>query len=112
MVLVSLSGILWQMGRQTRQSVGMTLRTAALENAGARVQTVPWSDLPASYGTAEDSIGPFKYVRNVTVDETLTRTREVTVQIVPYTPLLQPGTLVIRRVRPQQSNPLDTLTRP
>jgi hypothetical protein len=107
-VLVSLAGLMFQMGRHTRRSGGVASRTAAVQSALAGVQTVPWDSLPNLVGCVADTAGTLPYTRCVELQTLTTRLRSLRVIVVPSDPFLRPDTIVVRRNRPRSSSPLYT----
>lgn len=105
-VLVSLSGLMFQMGRQTRRSGGVAARTAAVQSALSAIQTVPWDSLPTFAGCAADTTGTLSYTRCVNISTASARLRTATIVIVPDDPLLRPDTVVVQRSKPRSISPL------
>lgn len=108
-VLVALSAMMWQMGRQGRIAGDAAGRSAALESAAAFAQTVPWDSLIRIVGCRADSAGPLHYTRCVDVSSTAGNLRRVRTVIAPTNGLsLRPDTLIVYRNRPMPLHPLDT----
>lgn len=106
-VLVSLTGILWQMGRHTRMSGVAAARTAARESASSLAHAVRWDSIPSLVGCAADSTAGLNYTRCYEVANLSAAVRQVRVIIAPSA-LLFPETTVVLRTRPQQRSPFNT----
>ena len=106
-VLVSLSGIMWQMGRQTRQSGVATHRSTAMESAAALAASVPWDSLGSVSGCTADTLSGTVFTRCVDVAFVSTRIRRVRAVITASGAGTPPETLLVFRNRPLLPNPLD-----
>lgn len=107
-VLVSLSGMMWQMGRQGRIAGDAAGRSVALETASALAQTVPWDSLTLIVGCSADSAAAFHYTRCIDVTAAPGGLRQVRAVIAPTNAItLAPDTLTVIRNRPRPPNPLD-----
>lgn len=107
-VLLALSGIMWEMGRHTRVSGVVGARSAALESATSLAQSVRWDSLDALPGCQTDSSGTLVFTRCFEVQAVAPSRREVRVIVTPTGPtVLRPETLVVQRNRPRARSPLD-----
>jgi hypothetical protein len=108
-VLVSLTGIMWQMGRHTRVSGAAAARTAVRESAASLAHAVRWDSITSLVGCAADSTAGLDYTRCYEVSALSAAVRQVRVIIVPSAlSLLVPETTVVLRTRPQQRSPFNT----
>lgn len=106
-VLVALSAMMWQMGRQGRMAGDAAGRSVALESAAALAQTVPWDSMMQIVGCRADSAGALQYTRCIDVSPVATNMRLVRTVITPANALLpRPDTLTVYRNRPLPPNPL------
>ena len=106
-VLVSLTGVMWQMGRQTRLAGTAAYRTAALESGRALAQSIPWDSLAAVAGCTNDSSATLTYTRCIDVTDVAGGLKQVRIVIVPTSGVIQhPETLAVFRNRPLPTNPL------
>lgn len=106
-VLVSLSGIMWQMGRRTQLSGTAAFRTAAVEGGAATALSVPWDSIGAIVGCAGDTSGTLTYTRCFSVTDVSDGLKQIRVVIAPTNALtLRPETLAVYRTQPLLPNPL------
>jgi hypothetical protein len=107
-VLMSLAGIMWQMGRQTRVSGVAAARTAAAESWASLALAARWDSLYTLVGCAADTTAGLAYTRCFEVSNLSPALRQVRVIIAPSGPTtLPPETLLIQRTRPRQRSPLN-----
>jgi hypothetical protein len=107
-VLLALSGIMWQMGRHTRLSGLVGSRSAALESAASLAQSVRWDSLTALPGCATDSSGALVFTRCFEVQALGPSLRQVRVIVTPTgVTLLKAETLMVQRTRPSAISPLN-----
>jgi prepilin-type N-terminal cleavage/methylation domain-containing protein len=104
-VLLALTGIMWEMGRHTRMASLVSARGAALASAASLAESVRWDSLDALVGCAADSSGAFTYTRCFDVTP-VGGTRQVRAIVVPAGGALPPDTLTVSRVRPRSQSPL------
>jgi hypothetical protein len=106
-VLMSLAGIMWQMGRQTRISGAAAARTAAAESWASLALAARWDSLTGLVGCAADTTAGLAYTRCFEVSTLSAAVRQVRVIIAPAAPSpLKPETLLVQRSRPRQRSPL------
>lgn len=106
-VLLSLTGMMWQMGRNTRLAGTAAYRTAALESGGALARSVPWDSLNAVAGCASDSSATLTYTRCIDVTDVVDGLKQIRIVITPTSGVvLHPETLAVFRNRPLPTNPL------
>lgn len=107
-VLLSLTGIMWQMGRQSRVSGVAAARTSALESWASLAQAARWDSLDALVGCAADTTAGLAYTRCFEVANLSASLRQVRVIISPAAgAVLSPDTLLVQRTRPRQRSPLN-----
>jgi type II secretory pathway pseudopilin PulG len=107
-VLLSLTGIMWQMGRQSRVSGVASARTAVLESWASLAQAARWDSLDALVGCAADTTAALAYTRCYEVSTLSPGLRQVRVIIAPAADaVLAPETLLVQRTRPRQPSPLN-----
>ena len=107
-VLVALSGIMWQMGRHTRISGLVGSRSAALESAASLAQSVRWDSLAALPGCTTDSSGALVFTRCFEVQSLTQSLREVRVIVTPQSATaLKAETLSVQRTRLSAVSPLN-----
>ena len=107
-VLLSLSGIVWQMGRHSRISGAVGARSAALESAVSLAQAVRWDSLLAMVGCSADSSGQLAYTRCFEVTTLSPSLKEVRVIVTPTgATAVIPETLTVQRTRPRSRSPLN-----
>lgn len=105
-VLLALTGIMWEMGRHTRMASLVSARGAALASAASLAEAVRWDSLDALAGCAADSSGAFTYTRCFEVTAPVGGTRQVRAIVVPAGGALPADTLTVSRVRPRSQSPL------
>lgn len=106
-VLVSLTGVMWQMGRNTHLAGIAAYRTAALESGAALAHSIPWDSLANVVGCTNDSSATLTYTRCIDVTDVAGGLKQVRVVITPTIGVIQhPETLAVFRNRPLPSNPL------
>jgi hypothetical protein len=107
-VLMSLSGIMWQMGRQSRISGAAAARTAAAESWASLAHAARWDSLTTLVGCAADTTAGLAYTRCYEVSSLSSALREVRVIIAPAAGIsLTPETLLVQRTRPRQPSPFN-----
>jgi prepilin-type N-terminal cleavage/methylation domain-containing protein len=107
-VLMSLTGIMWQMGRQTRVAGVAAARTAAVESAAALAHAARWDSLTPLVGCAADTTAGLAYTRCYEVNNLSASLRQVRVIISPTaSAVLAPDTLLVQRTRPRQRSPFN-----
>src|SRR5215510_10014807 len=82
-VLMALGGLMFQVGRYTRNSAAVSYRSAAAQMAGAWAQAIPWDSIPTSVGCFPDTTGQMTYTRCITVQTVTTNLKRVTTVITP-----------------------------
>jgi hypothetical protein len=105
-VLLALTGIMWQMGRYTRRASLVGARAAALESAASLAASARWDSLPALVGCATDTSAQLIYARCFEVTNPATGLREVRVIVSPTDASVRPETLTVSRTRPRSNSPL------
>jgi prepilin-type N-terminal cleavage/methylation domain-containing protein len=107
-VLLALSGIMWQMGRHTRVSGLVGSRSAALESSASLAQSVRWDSLPALPGCATDSSGALVFTRCFEVQTLGPSLRQIRVIVTPtVATVMKAETLMVQRTRPSALSPLN-----
>jgi hypothetical protein len=107
-VLLALSGIMWQMGRHTRVSGLVGSRSAALESAASLAQSARWDSLPSLPGCATDSSGALVFTRCFEVQTLGPSLRQIRVIVTPtVATVLKAETLMVQRTRPSALSPLN-----
>ena len=105
-VLLALTGIMWQMGRHTRTASLVGARGAALESAASLAESVRWDSLTALVGCVSDTSAQFVYTRCFEVTATMGGVRQVRAIVTPAGGALPPETLTVSRTRPRSRSPL------
>lgn len=105
-VLLSLTGIMWQMGRQSRISGVAGARTAATESWASLAQAVRWDSISNLIGCQADTSAEMVYTRCFEVSTLSPTLREIRVIIAPAMTAMQPETLLVQRTRPPRPSPL------
>lgn len=106
-VIMALTGMMWQMGRQAGLSETGAYRTAAIERSVALAEGVPWDSMANVVGCAADSSGTLAYTRCIQVTTTTPELRHLTVVVVPGSVLpLPPETVTVYRARPRRVSTL------
>jgi Tfp pilus assembly protein PilV len=106
-VLLSLTGLMWQMGRHTRLSGVSAARTTALESAASLAQAVRWDSLSSLVGCAVDSTAGLSYTRCYEVTTVSSALRQIRVILAPASAAqIAPETLLVQRGRPLRRSPL------
>lgn len=106
-VLMALTGMMWQMGRQSGLSEIAIYRTAALERSAAIAGGVPWDSLATVVGCISDSSGTLAYTRCIDAAANGPNLTALTVVVVPsgfFSSL--PETLTVYRDRPRRGSTL------
>lgn len=107
-VLMSLAGIMWQMGRQTRISGVAAARTSAAESWASLAHAARWDSLYALVGCVGDTTAGLAYTRCYEVSNISSSVRQVRVIIAPaVATTLPPETLLVQRTRPRQRSPFN-----
>jgi prepilin-type N-terminal cleavage/methylation domain-containing protein len=107
-VLLALSGIMWQMGRHTRISGLVGSRSAALESSASLAQSVRWDSLSSLPGCQTDSSGALVFTRCFEVQTLGPSLRQVRVIVTPTgTTAVKAETLIVQRNRPRARSPLN-----
>lgn len=108
-VLLSLTGLMWQMGRHSRTSGAVTQRTAALESASSQALSLSWDSLPQIVGCQADTTAQLAYTLCFEVQTLTTQLREVRVIVSPTNPAtLLADTITVHRTKPRRLSPLNT----
>ena len=66
-VLVALGGLMFQVGRHTRMSARETYQAAAIQQAAAYIQALPWDAVDGAAGCKTDSTGLLEYNQCIAV---------------------------------------------
>jgi len=105
-VLISLGGLMFQVAEHTRTSAKATLRAAAAQKTAAYIQELPWGNIDGASGCTADSSGLMAYDRCISVIDSTTEIKRVTLVISPtgvFTAL--PETLMVYRNRGREVSP-------
>ena len=106
-VLITLGGLMFDVARQTQSSAATTYRAAAVQQAAAWIEGLPWNDINGTSGCSSLSMGPLDFDRCVSVYDTTTSMKRVTVVITPTGTLTaQPDTVVLYRNQARLRSPL------
>lgn len=96
--LIALAGLMYQVARQTHASTAASYRSAALQRAGAWMESVSWNDIPGSTGCTIDTIGVLSYSNCVSYTQTSASLRRLQVVIAPQGDFIsKPETLLVYR---------------
>jgi hypothetical protein len=106
LVLLSLTGIMWQMGRHTRVASAVGRRGAAIEGALALAEFTRWDSLPALVGCTADTSAQFVYTRCIELQTISPTMRQLRLIVIPAGGTLRPETLMVARTRPRSRSPL------
>lgn len=107
-VLLALTGIMWEMGRHTRMATLVGARGAALESAASLAESVRWDSLDALVGCSTDTSAQMAYTRCFEVTAPSGGIRQVRAIVTPAGGALRPETLTVSRTRPRSRSPLYT----
>ena len=106
-VLITLGGLMFDVARQTQASAATTYRAAAVQQAAAWIQALPWGSIDGSSGCESYSMGQLDFDRCVSVLDTTTSMKRVTVVITPTGALMaRPDTVVVYRNLARLRSPL------
>lgn len=105
-VLLALTGIMWEMGRHTRRASLVGARGAALASAASLAESVRWDSLDALVGCGTDTSAQLVYTRCYEVGAVSGGVRQVRAIVVPAGGALRPETLTVSRTRPRSRSPL------
>ena len=106
-VLITLGGLMFDVARQTQASAATTYRAAAVQQAAAWIQALPWGSIDGSAGCESYSMGQLDFDRCVSVLDTTTSMKRVTVVITPTGALMaRPDTVVVYRNLARLRSPL------
>jgi hypothetical protein len=106
-VLITLGGLMFDVARQTQKSAATTYRAAAVQQASAWIEGLPWDSITPSAGCAGYAVGPLTYDRCVSVIDTTISMKRITVVITPTGNLTaRPDTLVMYRNLARARSPL------
>jgi len=105
-VLLALTGIMWEMGRNTRTATLIGARGAALESAASLAESVRWDSLDALVGCSADTSAQLVYTRCFEVTAPSGGIRQVRAIVTPAGGALRPETLTVSRTRPRSRSPL------
>lgn len=106
-VLVSLTGLLFTMARQSRLTAYSTARTAAVQSASAWAQGVAWDSIGGAVGCVADTAGTLPYTRCTTVQTVSLTLKRLQVVVTPDTASgVHADTVVVSRAKPQNLSPL------
>jgi len=105
-VLLALTGIMWEMGRHTRQASLVGARGAALESAASLAESARWDSLTALVGCSTDTSAQLVYTRCFEVTAPVSGVRQVRAIVTPAGGALKPETLTVSRTRPRSRSPL------
>jgi prepilin-type N-terminal cleavage/methylation domain-containing protein len=105
-VLLALTGIMWEMGRHTRQSSLVGARGAALASAASLAESIRWDSLDALVGCGADTSAQMAYTRCFEVSAVSGGVRQVRAIVTPAGGAVRPETLTVSRTRPRSRSPL------
>ena len=106
-VLLSLTGLMWQMGRNARDSSAVTMRTGTLESATSLAYGLSWDSLPTIVGCSADTTAALIYTLCYEVQDLTPQVRQVRVIVAPTSPPgLTADTITLRRAKGRQVSPL------
>lgn len=105
-VLLALTGIMWQMGRHTLTASLVGARGAALESAASLAESARWDSLTALVGCTTDTSAQLVYTRCFEVTAPMGGVRQVRAIVTPAGGALLPETLTVSRTRPRSRSPL------
>ena len=105
-VLLALTGIMWEMGRHTRTASLVGARGAALESAASLAESARWDSLTALVGCVTDTSAQMVYTRCFEVTAPVGGVRQVRAIVTPAGGALLPETLTVSRTRPRSRSPL------
>ena len=108
LVLVALGGLMFQSARQTQRSAGTTFRTAAAQQTVAWIEGLAWDSLSPAAGCTSDSSGQLQYDRCVSVFDSTSRLKRITITITPTGTLTAAAeTLEVYRTLGRPPSPLN-----
>lgn len=106
-VLLSLTGLMWQMGRNARDSSAVTMRTGVMESAASLAYGVQWDSLPNIVGCSADTTAALISTICYEVQTLTAQVRQVRVIVAPTSPAgMLPDTITLRRAKERQVSPL------
>ena len=105
-VLLALTGIMWEMGRHTRRASLVGARGAALESAASLAAAVEWDSIAALIGCSTDTSAQLVYTRCFEVPSLAAPIRQIRAIVTPVGGALPPETLTVSRTRPRSRSPL------
>ena len=82
-VLIALGGLMFQVGRQTRNSAAATYRSAAVQRGSAVFEILPWADIDGRIGCSSRTSESFTYHQCVSVANVGSRGKSITIVITP-----------------------------
>lgn len=110
-VMMSLGGLMFQVARATRLSGQVAFRSAALQNAAAWAQSMPWDSIPVKVGWGlNDTIGQLVFERYLNYTDS-TKYRTLTLVVRPLASIassarVKPETVMVVRSKPRTTAPL------
>lgn len=110
-VMMSLGGLMFQVARATRLSGQVAFRSAALQNAAAWGQSMPWDSIPVNLGWgANDTIGQLVFQRYLNYTDAFSY-RTLTLVVRPVAGVassarVMPETVTVIRAKPRSAAPL------
>jgi len=105
-VLLALTGIMWEIGRHTRRASLVGARAAALESAVSLAEAVRWDSIAALIGCTTDTSAQLAYTRCYEVPDLAAAVRQIRTIVTPAGAALMPETLTVSRTRPKSRSPL------
>jgi prepilin-type N-terminal cleavage/methylation domain-containing protein len=105
-VLLALTGIMWEMGRHTRQASLVGARGAALASAASLAESIRWDSLTSLVGCSADTSAQLAYTRCYEVGAISGGVRQVRAIVTPTSGTVRPETLTVSRTRPRSRSPL------
>ena len=104
-VLLALTGIMWEMGRHNRLAALVGARAAELASAASIAEAVRWDSIPGLVGCSADTSAQIVYTRCFELTTPMSGLRQVRVIVTPSDVSLKPETLLVNRTRPRSRSP-------
>jgi prepilin-type N-terminal cleavage/methylation domain-containing protein len=104
-VLLALTGIMWEMGRHNRLAALVGARGAALASAASLAEAVRWDSIPTLVGCYADTSAQIVYTRCFEMTTPITGLRQVRVIVAPADASLKAETVLVNRTRPRSRSP-------
>jgi Tfp pilus assembly protein PilV len=105
-VLLSLTGIMWEMNRHSRRATLVGARGAALASAASLAESMRWDSIAGLIGCTTDTSAQLVYTRCFEVPDLTASVRQIRTIITPTGGAVPPETIVVSRTRPRSRSPL------